>query len=77
MRNKFYFPMFDGVLAISTSFGVQKNLATDLITDVTGNTTTRGFIPSIKVFRLNGVDLVRGVDDDEINVVETGKFLPT
>ena len=72
-RNKFYFPLFDGVFAISTSFGVQKNLANEIIMDASGNAVTRGFIPSIKVFRLNGVDLVRGFDDDEINIVETGR----
>jgi outer membrane protein insertion porin family len=33
----------------------------------------QGNIPSIKVFRLNGIDSVRGYYDDEINVLENGE----
>ena len=32
-----------------------------------------GYIPNIKVFRLNGVDVVRGYEDDEINRLPSGK----
>lgn len=60
-RNRFYFPMPFGSLAVSFSAGRQVNLA-----------KARGFIPKIKVFRLNGLDLVRGFDDDEINRLASG-----
>lgn len=60
-RNKFYIPYKKWVLASSFSLGMQRNLA-----------DSSDFIPSIKVFRLSGVDLVRGYDDSEINRVESG-----
>lgn len=59
-RNSFYFPLAKiGVLAISVAVGQQKNL---------GN----GYIPSIKVFRISGVDIVRGYDNGEINRLKSG-----
>ncbi len=66
-RNKFYFPIPYGVLFFSVSMGLQKNL--------TAGTEQQATIPSIKVFRLAGTDLVRGFRDDEINAIEqrTGK----
>ncbi len=61
-RNKFYIPYKKWVLASSFSFGMERNLA-----------SSTDFIPSIKVFRLSGVDLVRGYDDSEINKIESGE----
>ncbi|TNF29577.1 MAG: hypothetical protein EP319_06965, partial [Deltaproteobacteria bacterium] len=66
-RNKFYYSLGNLTLALSTSFGVQKNNSTDLKSDGTGDTT--GYIPSIKVFRLDGVDTVRGYSNEEINIL--------
>jgi outer membrane protein insertion porin family len=38
-----------------------------------GTIRTRGYIPSIKVFRLDGFDIVRGFADNEINKVDEGE----
>ena len=80
-RNRFYIPFGDITLAMSLSGGYQKNFATDLYKDSAGNTAnnsngflrTRGYIPSIKLFRLEGYDEVRGFEDSEINTVESGE----
>ena len=69
-RNKFYFSMGNWVWATSISTGYQKNLADQLKDD--GSMLTKGYIPSIKVFRLDGPDVVRGFADGEINRVESG-----
>lgn len=83
-RNRFYIPFFDKtfVMALSLAAGYQKNYATDLVLDASGNPVpisnsssefqTRGYIPSIKVFRLDGYDLVRGFADSEINRLDNG-----
>ncbi len=76
-RNRFYIPSGNFVFALSASWGVQKNFSNKLkvdsdgnpILDADGNTQSEGYIPSIKVFRLNGVDIVRGFAEDEINVL--------
>ena len=76
-RNRFYYPHGNFVFALSGSWGVQKNFASDIkvddsgapILDADGNEQTQGYIPSIKVFRLNGVDVVRGFAEDEINIL--------
>tara|TARA_Y100000780_G_scaffold232593_1_gene268268 strand:+ start:127205 stop:129991 length:2787 start_codon:yes stop_codon:yes gene_type:complete len=60
-RNRFYVPMGLGTFAISLAAGMQENLAKE-----------DGYIPNIKVFRLNGVDVVRGYEDDEINRLPSG-----
>lgn len=63
-RNKFYysFSQFENmVLATSLALGVQKNYA------------KKWYIPSIKVFRLDGYDEVRGFDDAEINRLIDGR----
>ncbi len=57
-RNRFYLPFPKGVFAIYTAMGVQKNYS-----DNSG-------IPSIKLFRLTGVDIIRGYDDEEMNIAE-------
>lgn len=63
-RNRFYYPFSqDVVLAVSTAFGIQENLANEK--NASGE--VRGYIPNIKVFRLNGADIVRGYEEDEIN----------
>ncbi len=62
-RNRFYFPMGDyWILATSMAFGLQEN-----------NLGKDGYIPSIKVFRLSGADIVRGFEDEEINRLISGE----
>lgn len=73
-RNRFYLPLGDlWTLAVSISFGQQKNNARQSRVDDSGNTVTVGQIPSIKVFRLEGVDIVRGFSDSEINRLITNR----
>lgn len=79
-RNRFYYPVGNLVFALSISGGLQTNFADDIQTDANGNIVlgadgnplTVGYIPSIKVFRLDGVDNVRGFGDDEINRLPFG-----
>jgi len=75
-RHKFYIPFGQKwTMAMSLSWGGQKNFANQIKKDSSGNiiydddgrAETDGYIPSIKVFRLDGVDSVRGFADDEIN----------
>lgn len=75
-RNKFYYPISrNWTLALSISTGVQKNLEKKVILGNSGTPVqnenginqTLGFIPSIKVFRLDGPDAVRGFATSEIN----------
>ena len=66
-RNKFYYPVSDRiVLAVSTAFGYQENLADK----ETGDGELEGYIPGLKVFRLSGADIIRGYEDDEMNRIE-------
>ena len=67
-RNRFYIPHKYGTVAVSMVGGVQRNLATDIVTR-DGVEETEGYIPNIKVFRLTGMDIVRGFNDEEINRV--------
>lgn len=78
-RNKFYIPFSDRwYLASSISWGYQKNYADEykrdsdgnLIYDENGRPERKGYIPSLKVFRLDGIDVVRGFADNEINRLE-------
>jgi outer membrane protein insertion porin family len=80
-RNRLYIPMGKNwVLATSLSWGHQENYAKDYKTDANGNViigsdgkpVRKGYIPSIKVFRLDGIDTVRGFGDDEINRLMSG-----
>jgi outer membrane protein insertion porin family len=73
-RNRFYIPLYSKtfVLAISLAAGMQRNYATNLVSDGQGGLQTKGYIPSIKVFRLDGFDLVRGFADAEINRLRNG-----
>jgi outer membrane protein insertion porin family len=80
-RNKFYYPVGDFTLALSWAMGYEKNFAEDILRDSTGQPflnsngapRTHGYIPSIKVFRLDGYDEIRGYDDGEINRLKSGQ----
>ena len=67
-RNRFYIPLKFGTIAVSMVAGTQKNLATSEV-QRNGVNQTAGYIPNIKVFRLTGMDIVRGYNDEEINRV--------
>lgn len=79
-RNRFYYPIGDFVVALSVAAGYQKNFAVDVLKNSDGSKVlnnngrpkTRGYIPSIKVFRLNGYDEIRGYDEGEINRLVDG-----
>lgn len=80
-RNRFYIPIPRGTIAISAVGGLQENLAKKYRTDGNGNPATdpetgqrltEGYIPNIKVFRLTGLDIVRGFSDEEINRLPNG-----
>lgn len=62
-RNRFYLPFKGGTFAMSLAAGIEENLGEK----------GEGYIPNIKVFRLNGVDIVRGFEDDEINRLPSGQ----
>jgi len=68
-RNKFYIPIWDSTLSISLSGGVEKNMAP---ADPLPNGGYRGYIPQIKVFRLEGADLVRGYSEEELKKTPNG-----
>jgi outer membrane protein insertion porin family len=80
-RNKFYLPVGDFTLAFSLAMGYQKNFADQQVidpstnlpkTNLNGLAKTRGYIPNIKVFRLDGYDEIRGYDEGEINRSRNG-----
>lgn len=71
-RSRFYIPYPNGTFAVSLTAGTQKNLATQMVQNEQGAMISRGFIPNIKVFRLSGIDIVRGFEDDEINRLSSG-----
>lgn len=82
LRNKFYIPFSKKVVwANSYSFGVATNFANKIRPDSNGNVqryedgsvVLTGYIPSIRVFRLDGQDTIRGFTDDEINQIEDGR----
>jgi outer membrane protein insertion porin family len=70
-RNRFYLPFKNGTVALSMVGGIQENLATQTRL-VDGVSQTEGYIPNIKVFRLTGMDIVRGYNDEEINRLPDG-----
>ncbi len=80
-RNRFYYPIGDFTLALSVAGGYQKNFAEQRllnadgtpVLNANGEPKTRGYIPSIKVFRLDGYDEIRGYDDGEINRLLDGR----
>lgn len=71
-RNRFYIPYKNGTLAISLTGGIQENLARDK-EEVNNVTQTQGYIPTIKVFRLTGMDIIRGFTDEEMNRLPNGQ----
>lgn len=81
-RNNFYYPFsYNWVAAMYLSAGYQQNLATAPLLDASGNPvvdqntgipTTVGYIPTVKVFRLEGSDNVRGYRNSEINTLSSG-----
>lgn len=77
-RNRFYIPFKNGTVAISTVGGLQENLAKDYVNGPNGQPNvitqngetmkqTEGYIPPIKLFRLTGMDIIRGFSDEEMN----------
>jgi outer membrane protein insertion porin family len=77
-RNRFYIPFKNGTIAISTVAGIQENLARDYVKGANGQPNvitqngqpmkqTQGYIPPIKLFRLTGMDIIRGFSDEEMN----------
>ena len=82
-RNKFYYPVGDFTLAFSLAMGYEKNFSQDILRDSNGNAIlnsnnvprTQGYIPSIKVFRLDGYDEIRGYDEGEINRLSSGQAI--
>jgi outer membrane protein insertion porin family len=85
-RNRFYIPFsYEFGLAFSVTFGIQENLERDPRVDGSGNQVfdangvplKKGFIPSIKVFRLSGIDTVRGFSEEEINRLPSGQDITT
>lgn len=82
-RNSFYFTRGGITFATLLSLGHERNLARDFLFDDQGNPVIdengvhlrRGFIPGIKVFRLDGIDGVRGFSDREINRLINGDDL--
>lgn len=72
-RNRFYIPFKNGTVAISMVGGIEENLARDKKVDANGDIVTKGYIPNIKVFRLTGMDIVRGYNDEEINRLPDGQ----
>jgi outer membrane protein insertion porin family len=65
-RNRFYIPFKNGTFAISAVAGIQENLARREVS-YEGVQQTEGYIPTIKVFRLTGMDIIRGYTDAEMN----------
>jgi outer membrane protein insertion porin family len=81
-RNRFYYPLKNKIVvfALSVSMGYQVNYADELRLNADGSRVlnsddtfqTKGYIPSIKVFRLDGQDTVRGFSNSEINRLNNG-----
>lgn len=79
-RNRFYLPVGSKnfVLAFSLAAGLQENYAdAEAGANADGSLRTKGYIPSIKVFRLDGFDIVRGYADNEINKLDDGQDITT
>jgi outer membrane protein insertion porin family len=70
-RNRFYIPFKNGTVALSLVGGLQENLAKEEI--VGGTASGGGYIPTIKVFRLSGLDIIRGYTDEEMNRLPGGE----
>lgn len=81
-RNRFYVPYKNGTLAVSLVGGIEENLEKGVLKNPDGTpqmdgdtVLTEGYIPNIKVFRLTGMDIVRGFNDEEINRLPNGDDL--
>lgn len=73
-RNRFYIPFKNGTVAISLVGGIQENLSREKVAGTwEGQPLRKGYIPNIKVFRLSGMDIVRGFQDEEINRMPDGR----
>lgn len=82
LRTFFYVPFWKFTLATSVTLGAETNFANEKLknSDGTakidsndGNQETRGYIPSLKVFRLSGLDFLRGFSDRESNRLISGE----
>jgi outer membrane protein insertion porin family len=71
-RNRFYIPFKNGTVAVSLVGGIQENLANQKINS-NGSESIEGYIPTIKVFRLTGMDIIRGFTDEEMNRLPSGQ----
>jgi outer membrane protein insertion porin family len=77
LRTYLYYPVGKIVMATSITVGAAKNFARDALLDKNGNKQyddngqliTNGYIPSLKVYRLSGLDILRGFSDSEANVL--------
>ncbi|EQC43537.1 POTRA domain-containing protein [Bacteriovorax sp. Seq25_V] len=84
LRSYFYVPIWKMTLATSLTVGAEKNFANELVYNddgspsldsESGKQNTRGYIPSLKAFRLSGIDLLRGFSDNESNRLIDGTDL--
>jgi len=84
LRSYFYIPIGKMTLASSVTVGAEKNFANELVYNddgtpsldaESGKQNTRGYIPSLKAFRLSGIDLLRGFSDNESNKLVDGTDL--
>ncbi len=84
-RNAIYFPVSFGTIAILVAAGAQKNFATkplfnkegDPVYWQDGTRRLEGYIPSIRVFRLEGGYNIRGYSFDESNILLDGSDIST
>lgn len=84
IRNAYYIKTSFGTIALMAAMGAQKNFATeDLVRNgqpvywADGTRRKKGYIPSIKVFRLEGAYNVRGYSFDESNKLVDGVDIST
>ena len=74
-RNKAYVSFGDFTFAFYAAAGVEQNQSKEVkdgIFNLDGTPQTVGYIPSIKVFRLDAVDTIRGFGESEINRLKSG-----
>jgi len=75
-RNKAYISFGDFTFALYAAAGVEQNQSKELkdsVFNTDGTPQTVGYIPSIKVFRLDAVDTIRGFGESEINRLKSGQ----
>jgi len=71
LQNRFYNTLFNNVFAFSLNIGFEYNLSTSAIETTPGIFQSKGYIPSLKVFRLSGLNAVRGYLEQEVNLINT------